>query len=230
MKNSIKVLTILILGLFVTSSVSGQTGSREYIRNAIKNWGSCRNVAITKTNGDLALYGRNGWAHSGCPDGLVEALEDLSDDGEYIDDVQLTESGRWLILYGNNGFKYSSNIPYSLERKLHEYNERGDVVTSVTFNDAGSWIIISTEHFSTSSTEVTNWLKEGVEECGKLWAACVTDDALVAVFDRGYRFMGDVPESLKTALRETSLDVYRLKISGGSWFFADKNSKYKYRM
>ncbi len=93
--------------------------SREYIRSAIREWGECRNVAITRTNGDIALYGRNGCARSNVPSGLSDAITELNNDNEYIDDIQLTESGRWLIIFGNNGLQWS-RIPYSLERKLRE--------------------------------------------------------------------------------------------------------------
>lgn len=63
-----------------------------------------------------------------------------------------------------------------------------------------------------------------------LWAACITDDAVVAVYEEGFRVFGEIPQSLRTALKETSLDVYRLKIAGTAWFFADKNGKYRYNM
>lgn len=65
---------------------------------------------------------------------------------------------------------------------------------------------------------------------GMLWAACVTDDAIVAVYESGYKMLGEDPESLKKALKETHLDVYRLKIAGESWFFADKDGHYRYSM
>lgn len=203
--------------------------SREFIRNSIKEWGECRNVAITKFNGDLALYGKNGCARSGCPDDLNDAITELNNNGEYIDDIQLTEEGRWLILFGDNGIQWN-DIPYSLEQKLREYNQQGEVILSVTFNDAGNWIVITTNYYSASHTEVLNWLKEGNENYGQLWAACVTDDAVVAVFKEGYRFIGNVPETLKEALKETTLNVFRLKIAGTAWFFADQNGRFRYRM
>lgn len=209
------------------STISAQ--SRQYIREAISEWGECRNVAITKRNGDLALYGHNGCARSGCPRGLNDAISDLNKKEEYIDDVQLTENGRWLVLYGDNGLVWE-NIPYSLEEKLIEYNEMEEVITSVTFNDAGDWIVITTNYFSTSHNEVTKWLKDGNDEYGQLWAACVTDDAIIAVFEDGYKFIGNVPEDLKEALRETSLNVYRIKIAGTAWFFADREGSYRYNM
>ncbi len=230
MKNQ-KILRVrfLVLTVFAISLNLTFAQSREYIRNSIAEWGECRNVAITKYNGDLALYGQNGCARSGCPSSLNDAITELNQEGEYIDDVQLTEEGRWLILYGYNGFRWN-NIPYSLEKKLREYNQMEEVVTSVTFNDAGNWIVITTNYYSSSHTEVTNWLREGNEEYGKLWAACVTDDAIVAVFEDGYRFIGNVPESLKKALRETNLNVFRLKIAGTAWFFADQHGRYNYNM
>lgn len=219
--------------IFAIISLCATTGfaqnNREFIRNAIQRWGNCRNVALTKYKGDIALYGTNGYAHSGCPKSLTNAIDELHEEGEFIDDIQMTENGSWLILYGDNGFRWY-NIPYSLERKIREFNDKNEVITSVTFNDAGSWIVITTNYFATSHSNVTQWLKEGNEEYGKLWAACVTDDAIVAVFEDGYRFIGNVPETLKTKLKNTSINVYRLKIAGTAWFIADQDGNYDYYM
>lgn len=219
------ILVCMLLGSISGASAQG----REYIRNCIERWDDCRNVAITKTNGDLALHGRNGYAVSECPTSLVNALKDLNNKNEYIDDVQLTENGNWLILYGDNGCRWQG-IPYDLERTLRDYNNDNEVITSVTFNDDGDWVVITTKHFSTSNSGMTNWLKEGLEKHGKLWAVCVTDDAAVAVYENGYKFLGNVPDSLKDKLRTSSLDVYRLKIAGTSWFMADKKGNYSYKM
>ena len=101
MKKAYIKLLILFVATFSCYSVSAQ--SREYIRNSITQWGECRNVTITEYNGDIALYGKNGYSMYGCPAGLNDAIKELHQDGEYIDDVQLTENGRWVILYGNNG-------------------------------------------------------------------------------------------------------------------------------
>lgn len=224
------VKPFLTIGLFLSISLAsyGQN-DRSYIREAISEKGECRNVAITKSNGDLMLYGKNGYAWSGCPSDLNDAITELNDDNEYIDDVQLTEKGRWLILYGDNGMLWN-NIPNSLEKKLREYNSMGEVITSVTFNDEGSWIIITTNYYVSSDTEINEWLKDGCDLHGRLWAACITDDAIVAVFENGYTFLGDVPDSLKEALSETDLDVFRLKIAGDAWFFADTEGHYDYNM
>lgn len=211
------------------SGTTTTTEGRAFIRECITKWGECRNVAITNTNGDLAIHGRNGWAGTGLPERLSNALTELNEDNKYISDVQLTEKGNWIILYGNNGFRWSG-IPKSLEEKIREYNANYEEVTSVTFNDSGDWIVITTEHYSSSDARITAWLKEGAAEYGMLWAACITEDGMVACYERGYKFFGEVPSELRSRLRETDFDVYRIKIAGESYFFADKEGHYHYKM
>lgn len=204
--------------------------SREYIRNQIEEWGSCRNVAITMSGGDLALNWNNAYAYSGIPSGLANALDELNEKRKFIDDVQLTENGKWFILYGDNGCQWN-DIPYSLESKLRELNNDGEVLTSVTFNDKGGWIVIGQEHIAASTPDVYDWIQEGLDAYGALWAAHMTNDGLVLCFERGYKFMGNVPDRLKNKLRSTNIDVYRIKfLPDGTYFIADKDGRFAYWM
>lgn len=203
---------------------------RSFVRDNIKKFGECKNVAITKSNGDLMLYGRNGYAvNECCPSDLTETIKKLNSNNELIDDVQLTENGAWLVIYGDNGIIWN-NIPSSLENKIKEYNSNGEVINSITFNDSGDWIIITDERYCTSDADATDWLSNGEKQYGELWAACLTDDGMVAVYEKGYQFTGNVPSNLKSALQKTSINVYRLKIAGTAWFFADSDGNYEYDM
>ena len=219
-------LILVLLSAFAFASY-GQ--SRQFIRDHIKKYGECCNVAITKTNGDVMLYGRNGYAADGCPSGLLQALKELNNQDKHIKDVQLTENGNWLVLYGTNGYRWS-DIPYGLEKQLKEFNDNREEITSVSFNDGGDWVVITTTHISASADWIQDWLADGCKDHGQLWAVCITSDAMVAVYEKGYKFYGDVPSDLRSALRETNLNVYRLKIAGSAWFFADKNGNYRYNM
>lgn len=212
-----------------SGSLNNANLDRSYLRDNIEEWGDCRNVAITKTNGDLALHGRNGWAGVGLPDNLFNALHELNEANEYIDDVQLTENGSWCVLYGENGFRWY-DIPASLEKEIREYHADNEIIYSVTFNDSGDWILISKEHYSASNSGILDWLKDGCEKYGMLWAACITEDGIVASYENGYKFYGEVPDELKQRLKETDLDVYRIKIAGSSYFFADKEGHFRYKM
>lgn len=227
----LSLLTIIAFMLFIAipSDADAQGRNRNYIKERIREYGECRNVAITKRNGDLMLYGENGWAASGCPKGLTEALRKLHDNGEYINDVQLTENGCWLILYGDNGIEWN-DIPYSLEKKLREWNNNLEVITSVSFNDDGDWIAVSENYISASSTEIQDFVAEGMDSYGGVWATCVTDDAIVVVYEEGYRTVGNIPSTLMSKLKSTSINVYRLKIAGEAWFLSDGKSQYDYNM
>lgn len=221
--------TLLICILATTINCFAQN-SRDYVRNSITSWGTCRNVAITDTGGDIALNYNNQYAYSGIPTSLANAIKELHDESEFIDDIQLTENGNWLILYGNNGFQWS-NIPSDLEDAMREFNNNEEVVTSATFNDRGDWILISTEHIKASTSNIYEWIQDGMESFGPLWAAHITNDGLVLCFENGYKYLGNVPDRLKDALHSSKYNVYRIKFtSGGSYFFADKDGRYTYWM
>jgi len=226
---TLSYLISMLLLLVNYTYMGAQPRDRSYIKKQISFHGECKNVAITKYNGDLMLYGNNGWAADGCPNDLTNALHELNEQGELIDDVQLTENGRWLILYGNNGIRWNE-IPYSLENKLRQWNSEGEVILSVSFNDAGDWIAISTNYISASNSNIQNWIAEGMDEYGGVWTSCVTDDAVVIVYENGYKSIGNIPGSLDSELKTTSLNVYRLKIAGDAWFIADKSGNYSYDM
>lgn len=225
MKKYLRLLVVLMAAMIATGAMA-QDNSREYIRNTIQRWGQCRNVAITKTNGDVAIYGASGsgYACKDVPASLAKTLGQLRDDDKYIDDVQLTEQGNWLILFGKNSIRYHG-IPEDLKETLKKAISEDETITSVTFNDSGDWILISDEYVRSSNDALQEWLSEGMEDLGKVYAACVTDDAVIVVFQEGYKYYGTVPVDLLDALKDTTIEVYRLKVSGGSWFFADMKGK-----
>lgn len=84
-------------------SVGAAAQSREYIRNASGKWGECRNDAITRTNGDVAVYGRNGSSRSEWPPQLKEALK-KSEHRVYV--VKFADTA-WFFANKNGIYKYS---------------------------------------------------------------------------------------------------------------------------
>jgi len=156
-------------------------------------------------------------------------LVKLNKANEFIDDIVLTEKGSWLILYGDNGFVWNE-IPKDLEVKMKEYNKKRLVIASVTFNDNGEWILIGDE-INTSGTELMETIKEGMNQFGTLWTACLTDDGVAIVYEKGYQFFGNVPDVLQERVKTTEFDVFRLKFtSDGAFFISDKDGHYDYTM
>lgn len=226
-----RTLMCLIVLLLAVAGARVEAQSRNFLREKIQGWGECKNVALTQTGGDIALYGTNGWASSGpVPAGLTRTLSSLHDEDELIDDIVLTESGSWIVLHGRNAFVWS-DIPRALERRMREMNDEGELITSVTLNDDGEWIIISDKHFAASDSRIGEQIQEGMVDYGVLWAAHMTDDGLVLVFARGYLYFGNVPRGLIQALKDTSMNVFRVKFTpDGAWFIADRNGRFDYTM
>ena len=229
---TMKILKITLTSMLLLFALTtfGQTRNRDKIKSAIDEWGSCRNVAITSYGGDIALNYKNACAFSGSvPQKLYDALVELNNEDKFIDDIVLTEQGRYLILNGNNGFVWN-DLPYGLEKKMREYNADNDVILSVAFNDNDDWIIIG-DRISASSDKIMTYIKEGMEKHGGLWAAHLTNDGLALVYENGFKFLGNVPYALKEKLKVVDFDVYKLKFTAdGAYFIADKKGHFTYKM
>ncbi|MBO4307639.1 MAG: hypothetical protein J5848_04930 [Bacteroidales bacterium] len=223
-------LSVAVLSIFGSQAMAqSNTTSRGYIKDCIRERGECHNVAITKTGGDAMINGRNGWCAKNCPTDFVSKLRELHDKDKPIKDIQITENGSWVILWGDNGVSWH-DIPQKLEDKIRHYNDIGETINSISLNDVGDWVIVTDNYYSASSQSIMDFLREGESNHGELWTVCLTDDALAAVYENGYRWFGEVPEDCKDAAREVTFDVYRIKIAGTAWFMADKNGTYRYHM
>lgn len=215
---------------YTPSSPKSSGGARDFVRNHIEKNGNCRIVSITKIGGDIVVCGDNNWAANGCSRNITSKLQEITDDDGRIIDVCLTELGRFVVLYDRNAGSWN-NIPGDMEYHLRRMNADDEELYSATLNDAGDWIVVGSEHYACSATWLKEWIAEGVRKYGILRAATVSTDAAVAVYDGGYRFYGAVPEDLKAALRDTTMDVRIIKIAGSAWFFADRTGyRYRYKM
>ena len=229
-RNCFNFYGIKIRETYSNYSPTTERAGRKFLRDQIKEWGECKNVAMTLTGGDVALYKTNGWAAQGAPKAMTDKFKELNAADRLIDDIVLTEDGSWLILWGNNGIS-SYGTPPGLYSKLEKWNNEKEVITSVTFNDRGDWIAITKNKYSASSEKVMNYIREGENEFGEFWAAHLTNDGMVLCYERGYKYLGNVPDNLKQKLKETKIDVFRIKfLSDGSYFIADFNGNYAYNM
>ncbi|WP_163271480.1 hypothetical protein [Dysgonomonas sp. 511] len=181
--------------------------------------------------GAVAIYGNNGYCCTkDIPSDLREKITNLNNEDKKIKDVRLSEGGKWLILWGVNGYN-SSNLPTDLTTRLKELNTAGEELLSVTFNDAGDWMVITDNKVSASSRQLLDFMNEGVKEHGALLYAHMSQKGIVLTYRNGYKYRGIVPQSLKNALRNTSLDVHRVKFwDNGNYFIADDKDGYSYNI
>ena len=225
MKNIIfVVITLLACNMTATAQ-----SSREKIKNSIASWGSCRLVAITNNNGNVAIYSHNGHSAAGVPVGLADALRSVTNSGHRISDVVLTEGGKWLVLYGNNGF-ISSGAPADMDNRLRQYSSQAETVLSVTFRDNGEWVIVTRNQWIASNNTIANWIKDVTPNSGGLLSVYLSENAMSAVYDNTTKVSGNVPQGLSNALRASNFKIQTVKMAGSSCFIADANGNYSYSM
>jgi len=224
------LLLALFVSLFTISAFAQAPEDRSSVKNAIQKWGSCRNVAITRTLGDAAIANKHDYVAEYVPSEMFKKLKSLFENDNYIDDITLTESGKWVILYDTNDAAWSAGVPQAMVDAIIEFNENDYYVTSISFNDNGQWAVVSREDVKTSSDELTEWLNSYTDVHGDLWTVTIGEDGIFAVYQSGYAKRGEIPEDLIEALQNSELDYYRVKFAGSSWFFADEEGNYQYSM
>ena len=155
----------------------------------------------------------------------------ISDGDHRITDVCLTEKGKWVVMFGKNGNAWRSDgLPQEMLDKMWQLDRNNERLLSVTVNDKGEWVVVSDKHFSSSSSEIQNWLVETIKEYGTLLSVTITDDARVAIFERGRSWHGNYPKDLREATKKSTIDPCVIKMAGDSWFFANEAGYYRYNM
>ena len=201
-------------------------GKRGYIRKFIDEREECRIVAITKEGGNVAVVGKNTSAVCGTyPNKLWDALKEISNAGHRITDVCLTDKGKWVVLFGKNGYR-SDGLPEQMCNWLSRFHDDKEALLSATVNDRGDWAVISDKHFISSSTKIQNRLNEGMAECGNPLSVSITDDAGVAVFERGYYWWGNYTKDLRESIKKSDFKPSVIRMAGDSWFYANESGKY----
>jgi len=215
---------ILLLSLLAFTCIAlSSARDRFYVKNCIDRWGSCRNAAITDRGGDIAFVGTNKCAYDRIPTSLARQIDNLNDSAFFINDVQLSEKGRWFISYGDGRMRWH-RIPSMLKNCLYELMADRHVIRSVTFNDHSDWIVVYDNGLVRSSfIRIDDWVNEGVRKHGALRFAQINNEGMILAFERGYMYLGNVSQKLKDALREADFDVTVIKFTPeGAYFFGDR--------
>ena len=217
-----KQLILLLASLVLSTSIQAQS-NKEHIVQHIRAFDVCKSVAITQNSGSAMIYDQCEWIAQDCPHFFTEALYETKIAKDTLQDIHITELGRWIVLYNAN--KVKSDLLYeNLNQKIASCQEDNEKITTITFNDNGDWVVVTTKQVTASSNDLLAWIIEGCQKYGQVWTACITEDAAVVVYESGFKFHGNVPENLKEALRACKSNVYTVKLSGSSWLFRCTNN------
>lgn len=218
----------LVALMMISMNPAVMAQDRSDLRTSISEWGRCRTVAITRSKGDVAICENATYAYSGTMIGLFNRIKALYQQDTYITDVQAAEDGSWLLLYGDNEMEWKG-IPASLEKTLTDFKAAGEVITLATFNSRGEWIVVTNNQISASHNHLAELLSSGMDACGDLITACVSEECAVLLFEGGVRSTGTPPADLLEALQAMEMNVRCIKISYADWFISGLGS-YQYSM
>ena len=219
MKTSFLKCILITLLLCSVSVVFGQ--KRSSLVDAINEWKSCKNVLITATNGNIAMSAKSGYAISGkFPPEMYDVITEASKNQRPITDMVLTESGKFIVVIGRNGYA-AKGIPEKLNARLQEINEADGEVYSVSFNDNGDWLLIASGAVYGIISGVD--LQSVANKNGRILTGHLTDNGVAIVCEKGVYLYGDVPDALPETIKKTTFRVYRVKFADdGAYFISDK--------
>ena len=154
---------------------------------------------------------------------LAKQIDNLNDSAYYINDIQLSEKGRWFISYGDGLMRWHK-IPAMLKSCLYELIADRHTIKSVTFNDHSDWIVVyDNGQVRSSFSRMEDWVNDGSAKHGTLRFAQINNEGMILAFERGYMYLGNVSQKLKDALREATFDVTVIKFTPeGAYFIGDQ--------
>ena len=233
-----KRLILCLAALSAAFACMAQT-DHSYIKQLIDERGEFRIVSMTENNGDLVVFGDNEFYETGCPEKLVAELTRIQKKGARIEDVQHTDKGSWIVVYGQNEYSTSllghPSLYRTLVSKLNELKQKKIPVKTLSFCEIGYWAIITegslSDENADSSIESIGELQgllgqQG--EHGNVLAVYFSDNAGIAVYENGVVHFGDVPQDLLDMVSSENEGVTDISFSGKSWFLSRGEADYSY--
>ena len=207
--------------------------SRSEIRNSISEWGECKGGCITNNCGSVALYSANGYSYCGnCPQQLVIALKEKNGEGLSLNDVTITDQGKWLLIFDNNKF-IGQDVPQGMQTQLNAiYNTTpADTIQSASFNDASEWAIVTRKYIYTSSENFTSILRKNINSYGRLNTVSIFNGGFVACYKSGSFCFGNVPAVVNSAIQSFKYYPYIVKFDDcGNYLICTRTGGYSYNL
>lgn len=220
MKTSFLKSILITLLICSVSVVFGQ--KRSSIVESINEWKNCKNILLTATKGNIAVSDKNAYAISGkFPPEMYDIISEAAKNQRPVTDMVLTESGKFLVVIGRNGYA-AKGIPAKLDARLKEINAADGEVISVSFNDKGDWLLVASDAVYGVVNGIGS-LQSIIEKNGRIQTVHLTDKGVAIVCEKSIYLYGDVPYVLPETIKKTTFRIYRVKFADdGAYFISDK--------
>lgn len=234
-----KFLTVVAALSAAMLSCAAQS-DHAFIKQLIDERGEFRIVSMTESKGDIVVFGDNDFhTTEGVPEKLLAELQRIQKKGERIVDVQHTDKGSWIVVYGDNDYTSSLLGHPSLYRtmvsKLNELKQKKIPIRSLSFCEVGYWAIITEgsldDDTADSSIESIGELQgllgqQGAH--GNVLAVYFSGNAGIAVYENGSVQFGEMSADMLDMVANDNEGVTDISFCGQSWFLSKGESNYVY--
>ncbi|MBQ9236714.1 MAG: BACON domain-containing protein [Prevotella sp.] len=229
------------------SDISGSSGRSDYgysgttrtytdvakglpsLTKSINDWGECKTGAITENGIGVVIKGGNGYSYtSGIPTNLANKLKEINDKGKVIQDIALSGSTWWVVVYDRNA--WYGVVPDALKSKLNKFNSDGEEIRSVSINSNGDYTIVTDKHYAASNSIDSQNMDKALDKFGTIYSACSTPKGLVVCCKNGC-FYSNIPTKVEEKIKETSFIPKVVKFTdSGTALVTDGEKKNVYYM
>ncbi len=170
-------------------------------RKGVDSWPSLRGCAFGETRGVVAWYSSNGYRYAYADQKVRDILSQVNSNSQYIDYISLADNGNYVII-SENGKRWHARGPQSFYDALNSVADNGGI-KSATIDINNHYFIIGKN--GTIKTNYDSWRsfynshKSSMGEGRSAWS---NGNAFVVCFDRGVKYMGEVPVNVCEKLNE----------------------------
>ena len=196
-----------------------------------------KSVAFQSDGSGIVLFGKNDFAYNGnIPEALTDQMMTFINDDMEVEEVILTEQGRWMLLidggqgYISDGLHNDPEQAYQVMFEwLNKFIDNGEVLVSVAFDDEGGWMVVTDKNFICSNVELMNKVSANFQTLGFPRGLAMCDGFQVVLHHYGYAMYGDNVnfEKLAYSLTNTKLDYWRIKVTpSGKYLYMDNEGSF----
>lgn len=198
------------------------------IKESIKKYAQCRTGAITKSGPGVEIWGTNGYStNEYCNKDLVEILRDCNKHKYTINDVAITESGGYLVIFEDNRSAYFGVGSEEMADWLIKYRNDKKKITSVAFTDEGRWAIV-TENSYIADEYTLDVMDEARAKYGYINSVSLSGNAVVVCCDGGIYYK-NAPKKLIERLNIINFLPKVIKFTdNGLLLITDGDKQYDY--
>ena len=202
--------------------------AQTYLKGQLNEKDNLSTGVLTNRGGCL-IFGSNVYATNKVPQAMIDALKYCSANKYKINDVALTESGYWCVVYAD--YYWKGNVPSDLRETLDESREEKDKIYSVSISEQGQAAMISEKYCWASSEYDRKCLKVAKEHLGTLTSISITDKATLIVGTEGILGL-KIPINIVEALKNASTPIHVIRFTDSGTYIAidKKNSRRAFYM